>query len=134
MEIVKEILLIALQAVIIAVIPACAKHFINWVLQEKKARKEESDSEHVDAIIDRVGKLVVDVVTETTQTYVDALKKENKFDVEKQKQAFNMSYTKLKTMLNEEYKDVIESVFGNLEEYLTTKIEAAVATNKTWQQ
>ncbi len=133
MEIVKEIILIILQAVIITAIPIVSKYIITWIKKEKQLLQDESESDYIDAVIERVGNLIIDVVTETTQTYVSALKKDNKFDVEQQKIAFNMSYQKIKDLLNAEYKGVIESVFGNVENYITTKIEATVAKNKIWQ-
>lgn len=97
---------------------------------KKNAAIDASDNDYIDAIIERVGTLVIDVVTETTQTYVEGLKKDGKFNLEEQGIAFNMSYNKLNELINDEYKSVLEEVFGNLQGYLTSKIESTIGLSK----
>lgn len=106
------------------------KYVIDAIRVLKARTKEKTNNEYINNIIDRVGKLVTDVVTETTQTYVDDMKKRGQFSVEAQKEAFAKSYSRIVQLMNDEYKDVIVSVFGNLQGYLTTQIENAVVSGK----
>ena len=69
---------------------------------------------------------VVDSVRMVNQTFVDDLKEQGKFDIESQKIAFKMCYDNWMNMANEKMKEVIIRKVGNLEEWLTTKIESAV--------
>lgn len=130
MEILKDIVLVFLQTVIVSGVSVLAKYGVDALIAAKDRINDKSQSEHIDNIIERVGTLVIDVVTETTQTYVDALKKDGKFNKEEQESAFKMSYDKVVEMMNDEYKDIIVTVFGNLQGYLTTQIENAVVLNK----
>ena len=130
MDTLKEIVLVLLQVVITSCVPVLMKYGVDALLALKNRAKQESDNEHIDNIIERVGKLIIDVVTETTQTYVDNMKQNGQFTVEAQKEAFHRSYSRIVQLLNDEYKGVIVDVFGNLQNYLTTQIESAVAAGK----
>lgn len=73
---------------------------------------------------------VCEVVVETNQVYVEALKKEGKFDLEAQKKAFEMSYDKVLEIMNEESVEYLGEMVGDLQSYITTLIEAEVNKNK----
>ena len=74
--------------------------------------------------------LVFNVVQETTQTYVDDLKKEGKFDKEHQKEALKKSLEKIKSEMSAELKEYVAKVYGDVEPYLTTLIEATIRGTK----
>lgn len=69
-------------------------------------------------------------VIATNQTYVEALKKEGKFDAEAQKKAFQMTYNAVISILSKEAKDYLQSIYGDLDTFLTNAIEAQVKNNK----
>lgn len=77
-----------------------------------------------------VGQTVIDCVLTTNQTYVEALKGQNKFDTEAQKVAFQMTYNSVMSILNEDAKIYLATIYGDLRAYLTTLIEAEVKRNK----
>jgi hypothetical protein len=66
----------------------------------------------------------------TTQTYVDALKKEGKFDGEAQKVAFSKTFDAVLAVLNDDAKEYLGEVVGDLTAYITNKIEANVKYSK----
>ena len=74
---------------------------------------------------------ITNAVLTTTQTYVEALKKEGIFNEEAQKQAFQKTYDAVMKMLTEEAKKYITASVGDLETYITNKIEAEVKITKT---
>lgn len=73
---------------------------------------------------------IIDCVLATTQTYVEGLKKEGKFDAEAQKIAFTKTYTNVMAILNKEAKKYLEEAIGDLETYVYNKIEAEVKLTK----
>lgn len=73
---------------------------------------------------------IVDCVLATTQTYVEALKKEGKFDADAQKIAFTKTYTNVMAILNKDAKKYLEEAIGDLETYVYNKIESEVKLTK----
>ena len=69
-------------------------------------------------------------VIATNQTYVEALKKAGAFDMEAQKTAFNMTKNAVLAILSDEAKRYLTNAVGDLNEYITQQIEAAVNVNK----
>ena len=101
--------------------------FINTKTQELKNKtKNEKEQKY----IERIGGIINACVLTTNQTYVESLKREGKFDSEAQKQAFEDTKNAVLGMLNVELQDFITEVFGDVNEYLTTAIEASVNSNK----
>jgi hypothetical protein len=73
---------------------------------------------------------ITDCVIATSQTYVIALKKEGKFDAEAQKKAFTMTYEAVVQLLTEDATEYLNAAIGDLQLYITQKIEAEVQLNK----
>lgn len=87
------------------------------------------NNEHVTLLIKQACDIVEKCVIMVDQIYVDALKREGKFDKESQEIALNMCKEQVLNMLNEEAKKVVIDTFGNFEEWLTVYIESCVRTN-----
>ena len=73
---------------------------------------------------------ITDCVIATTQTYVDSLKKQGAFDAEAQKAAFKMTYEAVIKLLTDEATEYLNAAVGDLNLYITQKIEAEVNLNK----
>ena len=69
---------------------------------------------------------ITECVISTNQTYVDNLKGQNVFDKEAQEKAFEMTYNKVMNILTEEAKEYLAEVYGDLDIYITSKIESEV--------
>jgi hypothetical protein len=69
-------------------------------------------------------------VIATTQTYVDALKKNNAFTKEAQVEAFNLTFNAVMAVLTDDAKKYLTSIYGDLTIYITKCIEAEVNNNK----
>ena len=80
--------------------------------------------------IDMLADTITDCVISTNQTYVDALKAANAFDKEAQKKAFELTYNKIMNVLTEDAKEYLTTIYGDLEIYITTKIESEVKLYK----
>ena len=73
---------------------------------------------------------ITNTVLATTQTYVESLKKQNRFDAEAQKEAFRLTYDAVMLVLTEEAVKYLNSTIGDLETYIVNKIEAEVKLTK----
>ena len=80
--------------------------------------------------IDMLANTITDCVVSTNQTYVDALKAANAFDKKKKKKAFELTYNKIMNVLTEDAKEYLTTIYGDLEIYITTKIESEVKLYK----
>lgn len=92
--------------------------------------KQKSKNELVDKYLGLLNDSISNAVLTTTQTYVEALKKEGKFDLEAQKAAFNKTFDAVMTVLTEDAKEALAEAIGDLNVYVTNKIEAEVRMTK----
>ena len=81
--------------------------------------------------IEMLNNTITDCVIATTQTYVDTLKKQGKFDKEAQEQAFLMTFNAVSDLLTEESKKYLNEAIEDLDLYIKQKIESEVNINKT---
>lgn len=101
--------------------------FINKKSQELKA---QTDNELYHKYIDMLEETVINCVIATNQTYVDSLKKQGKFDLEAQKEAFSRTYNQIMLILADDAKVYLESAVGDLNAYITNMIETQVKLNR----
>lgn len=80
--------------------------------------------------IEMLNNTITDCVIATTQTYVDTLKKQGKFDKEAQEQAFLMTFNAVSGLLTEESKIYLNEAIEDLDLYIKQKIESEVNINK----
>lgn len=92
--------------------------------------KKETDNELAIKYWDMLNETITNCVLATTQTYVDTLKKQGKFDAEAQKIALTQTYDNVMTILTEEAKGYLVNAVGDLQAYILNKIEAEVLINK----
>ena len=81
--------------------------------------------------LNMLNETITKCVIATTQTYVDALKKQGAFDAEAQKVAFTMTYEAVVKLLTDEATKYLNEAVGDLNLYITQKIESEVNLNKT---
>lgn len=74
--------------------------------------------------------IVTTSVKETYQTYVEALKKEGKFDADAQKKALDETLAKIKTELPVNIANYVTETFGDLDKYITSLIESTIYSLK----
>lgn len=89
-------------------------------------RKNETEKKYINMLNDTISSCVA----ATTQTYVDALKKQGSFDLKAQQVAFSMTYEAVIKLLTEEATEYLNEAIGDLSIYITQKIEAEVSSNK----
>ena len=105
-------------------------YLIYFLSVKTKEIKDKTDNDTFDKYLDMLNNTITQCVIATTQTYVEALKKEGKFDAEAQKIAFQKTYDSVMSILTTESKYYLQTALGDLEAYVNNKIEAEVALNK----
>lgn len=120
-----------LQAIATAAIPVCAAYLVQYLRRKSEQIIAQTDNMTIKAFLVEATDAVSTAVTYTSQTFVDALKKEGNFNKDKQQEALKKSLDKAISLLSESAKNALTDIYGNLEAYLTSKIEAEVRSQKT---
>lgn len=121
-----EVLQNVLYAAITAAVPVITTFLCRWLISLYESNKTKVKNEKIQAVLGQVADMIVAAVETTTSTYVKQLKAENLFDANAQKEAFNKTFEAVKKQLTEESTKIIAEVYGDVETYLTNKIEQFV--------
>lgn len=119
-----------LYAVITAAVPVITMYIVKFLKTIFSKVKVETDQTIVKNTIDEALEIVLKVVASTSQTYVDSLKAEGKFDKEAQLLAFNNTKDTIKSLLSDEAKNLIATLYDDIDTWLTIQIESAVREQK----
>ncbi len=130
MDVFKDILLILVQAIIVTTVPLLIKFVIDLLRAKSGQIKDSTASDNIKNIIDTVTNIIADSVLYVSQTYVDALKKDGKFNKKEQEIAFALAFDRAMSMIDDESKRVLTSIFLDLGLWLQTLIEATIKLNK----
>ena len=120
----------AAQTILPLAAAALAVTLIYYIGKMIKKGQDKIDNDLVDKYLSRLDETITNVVLATTQTYVESLKNKNMFTEEAQKEAFQRTYNAVMKTLNDEAKKYIASAVGDIETYITNKIEATVKMTK----
>lgn len=119
-----------LEVCIIPLLGILTAYFVKWVNAKSVEIQNKVDNDTADKYIAMLDDTICACVIATTQTYVEALKKENAFTKEAQKEAFNLTFNAVMAVLTDEAKVYLSEIYGDLTTYITNKIEAEVSLNK----
>ena len=107
--------------------------YLTYLISVKiKELKQKTNNDTAKKYLDMLNDTIANAVLATTQTYVETLKKEGKFDAEAQKIAFRRTYDAVMKVLNAEAMKYITESVGDLETYVTNRIEAEVRMTKNY--
>jgi wyosine [tRNA(Phe)-imidazoG37] synthetase (radical SAM superfamily) len=124
---------IAEQVINVCIIPLLGmltKFLIDFLVAKKEEAKTKVKNETLQKYIELLNETVVDCVNATHQTYVEALKKQNAFTAEAQKEAFQLTYNAVMAILTDDAKNYLAEIYGDVSAYITNKIEAEVNISK----
>ena len=119
-----------LEVCIIPLFGLLTAYFVKYIKVKSAEIQTKVDSELGDKYIAMLTETITACVTATTQTYVEALKKEGKFDLDAQKIAFTRTYENVMAILADEAKEYLQTAIGDLSAYVENMIEAEVNRNK----
>lgn len=115
---------------IIPLLGIVTKFVIEYIAQKKEQIKAQTDNELAQKYLDILNDTIAKCVTATNQTYVESLKEQNAFDADAQKEAFNKTYNAVIETLGDEANKYLPMVIGDLQTYITERIEASVKESK----
>ena len=121
------------NVLIVPILGAVAMYIVKYINTKSEEIKTNTNSEITKKYVDLLAQTISDCVVATNQTYVNVLKDKNAFDASAQKEAFNLTYKAVMNILNEDAKEYLQLAYGDLNTYITKKIEAEVNLNKTME-
>ena len=122
MEFVKELLF----AIIAAAVPVITAFLCKWLASLYESNKTKIKNEKAQIVLGQVADMIIAAVETTTSTYVKELKSKDLFNENAHKEAFSRTYEAVTKQLTEESKKIIAETYGDVELYLTNKIEQFV--------
>lgn len=126
----QEIFNIIETCVIIPILTALTGIIIAFLNKQTQRLKNKFANEQTSHYLDIANNIVIQAVTCVSQTYVEALKKEDKFDKEAQKEAFEKAKTLVYSLMKTECKNAVEEYYIDFDKWLITKIEEQVNNAK----
>lgn len=126
----KEFIQQLMYLVITGILPFVTVYFANFVKSIIQKNKDNIENEQIQNLIDYAGEAISVAVMTVSQTYVDTMKRQGKFDAEAQAIAKQMAIDKAKELISREMKSAIESVYTNFDAYLDNYIETVVRESK----
>lgn len=119
-----------LYVVLIGAIPIISKYLIAQIDTKKNEILKDDKTKYFQDSIDRAMRLVENAVDCVSQTYVDTLKKQGKFDAEAQKNAYNQAVEAITKLMDDDMKQVLTSIYGDLTIWMKVTIEAYIKSQK----
>lgn len=125
-----DVLMVFLKLVIMVVVPV-ATSVLTFLLKTylEELINKNVQNETADALKKGLN-IILDSVNYVQQTYVDDLKKEDKFTAEAQSKALQSAKQRAIELMNTDVQSAIEASYGNLDTYVTTVIESLIKKNK----
>ena len=133
-EVWKEVLMNLIYLGIVILVPTLIYGVKKGAVALIEYLNTKTNKSILDTIMAEITTFVSESVTYVMQTYVDSMKKSGKFDKESQKTAYNMAYDAAIKLIPTESKEMFESVYGSLDEYLKILIEAEVKKLKQQEE
>lgn len=125
-----ELLYQILEICVIPLLGILTAFIVKFIKVKSNEITMKVENDKADKYVNMLANTISECVIATNQTYVEALKKENAFTAEAQKQAFQMTLDSVMAVLTDEAKDYLVQIYGDLSAYIATKIEAEVNLSK----
>lgn len=118
------------QVCIIPLLGVLTTFFMKWVNAKSAEIQTNINDATLKKYMEMLTSTITDCVIATNQTYVESLKAQGKFDAAAQQRAFELTSKAVMEILSEDAKIYLASAVGDLNAYITKKIEAEVNINK----
>ena len=122
----QNIVTIIFELCIIPILGILTKWLVSFIQQKMNEAAQKVDNELADKYLGMLSNTISKCVIATNQTYVETLKKEGKFDLAAQKEAFDMTKDAVLTILEGDALNYLNEIIGDLDTYIDKQIEANV--------
>ena len=119
-----------LEVCIIPLLGILTAYVVKFVNAKSAEIQNKVDNDTADKYIAMLADTINACVIATNQTYVEALKKDNAFTADAQKEAFKLTFDAVMAVFTDDAQDYLTNIYGDLTTYITNKIEAEVKLNK----
>lgn len=126
----KQILEMLFQLVILPIIPLLTLYIKKLIESKIDEIQTKSKNNTFDRYLQIAEEGIVKAVMTVSQTYVDSLKKEGKFDKEAQIKAFNMAKEEFEKIISSEVKDFLNEVTTDYDTWIKASIESLIKESK----
>ena len=111
------------QVCIIPLLGVLTTYLVMFIRNKTDQLKKETDNELYQKYMEMLSETITNCVIATNQTYVEALKNKNAFDAAAQKEAFNMTYQAVMSIISQDAMDFLNEAVGDLDAYIRKTIE-----------
>ena len=111
------------QVCIIPLLGVLTTFFMKWVNAKSAEIQANINDATLKKYMEMLTSTITDCVIATNQTYVESLKAQGKFDAAAQQRAFELTSEAVMEILSEDAKIYLASAVGDLNAYITKKIE-----------
>lgn len=111
---------------LVLVLTALCGYLLTYINKKKQALQQDINNELVTKYTNMLEQTIIDCVTATNQTYVEALKKEGAFTKEAQREAFSRTLNNVMSILTEDCYEYLATITSDVDKYIANKIEAEV--------
>lgn len=118
------------QVCIIPLLGILTTYLVKYITIKMEEIQVKTENEIINKYLNMLTTTITECVIATNQTYVEALKKEGKFDLDAQKKAFEMTQEAVMLILTDEAKKYLSAAVGDLNVFISQQIEAAVNVEK----
>lgn len=137
MNVIKEIVsaavvyvLLMVLSIVLGVVGKAAKKWLEARAAAEEADKSLSEESESNMFLSKVADIIDDVVNAVGQVLVAGVKGSLAWTDEVKKTAFNTAYTNVEAILGQASMERLAGIVGDTENWLISKIEAAVLKNK----
>ena len=125
-----DMMLVILQAVVIAVVPIVAVFSTNWLKAKTVQAQETTKSIAVSRYLEEISDAIVNSIRYTAQNYVDDIKGTEAWDSDAQATAARRALNTAKDLLSNDALKYIQEIRGDVNTYLLTLIDAEIRARK----
>ena len=126
MDFFQNLLFVALTAAV----PILTTYLCKFLYEKWNTAKQQISNKKIQDVLNQVFDMVCNCVQTVNQTFADELKKKGEFTKEAAEEAFIKCKTMVLQMLSDDAKQIINQVYGDIDIYLNTLIEATVKQAK----
>ena len=119
------------QVCSIPMLRALTTFVVIWIKAKSAELQKKTNNDILNKYVQMATDTITNCVIATTQTYVNSLKEQGKFDEAAQKEAFQRTYQAVLLILSDDAKEYLNNAFGDLNKYLQEKIESTVNNYRT---
>lgn len=122
----NEFLQTLLYATITTTLPLLVGYVISYIKTKRDEKLLNIDNTYITETIKQATDLIMQVVDTITQTYVDDLKIDGKFDETKQKEALEKALNQAKKLMNDDMASLVSDKYNDLDLWIRNTIEAYI--------